>query len=226
VKQELNLVKCYSYSAAGFLDNNDINVTATCFEVDLPNDIFRVHVSPYFWEFAFSKAADRTIRVVDSYNLSKYTSTTCIRLAFKAFEMDQFKLDMEGLDPTNGTFANSQKEKLDQMKSWEKSPFHTFDCKKKKNKNCFMFVSKHDKVACTACKKGRVNKTCSNSMCKKCCVNHALNNSTKCKCKEHYKAMQKEQQKLVDAELLVDGVDVNVEECAGEVGVGDEAGTE
>ena len=26
--------------------------------------------------------------------------------------------------------------------------------------------------------------------------------------------MQKEQQKLVDAELLVDGVDVNVEDCA------------
>jgi hypothetical protein len=38
--------------------------------------------------------------------------------------------------------------------------------------------------------------------------------------------MQKEQQKLVDAELLVDGVDVNVEDCAGEVGVGNETGTE
>jgi hypothetical protein len=106
VKQELNLVKCYSYSAAGFIDNNGINlITATCFEVDLPNDIFRVHVSPYFWEFAFSKAADRTIRVVDSYNPSKDTSTTCIRLAFKAFEMDQFKFDMEGLDPTNRTYC-------------------------------------------------------------------------------------------------------------------------
>jgi hypothetical protein len=112
----------------------------------------------------------QTIRVVDSYNHSKYTSTTYIRLAFKAFEMDQFKFDIEGLDLTNGTFANSQKQKLDQMKSWDKSPFHVFDCKKKKkNQNCFVFVSKHDKVACTVCKKGRVNKTCS-----KVCVKSAV----------------------------------------------------
>jgi hypothetical protein len=66
--------------------------------------------------------------------------------------MEQFKFDMEGLDPTNGTFANSQKEKLNKMKDWDKSPFHTFDCKKMKNQNCFSFVSKHDKVSCTGCK--------------------------------------------------------------------------
>lgn len=132
--------------------------------------------------------------------------------------MDQFKFDIEGLDPTNGTFANSQKQKLDQMKSWDKSPFHVFDCKKKKNQNCFVFVSKHDKVACTVCKKGRVNKTCSKSMCKKCCVKCALSTSTKCKCKEHYKAMKNEQQKLIDAEILVDGVDVNEEDGVDEVG--------
>ena len=56
------------YTATGFIANNDINLTATCFEVDLPNDTFRVHVSPYFWEFAFSTSANRTIQVVDSYD--------------------------------------------------------------------------------------------------------------------------------------------------------------
>ena len=152
-------MKCYSWSAAGFIANNDINLTATCFKVDFPNDIFRVHASPYFWEFAFSTLANRTIQVVDSYDRSKYTSTTCIHLAFKAFEMQQFKFDMEDLDPTNGSFAQSQKDKLEKMKNWDKYPFHLFDCKKMKNKNCFSLVKKHDKVACVECKIGRVNKS-------------------------------------------------------------------
>ena len=32
---ELNTVKCRSLSASGFLSNNDINFTASCFEVSL-----------------------------------------------------------------------------------------------------------------------------------------------------------------------------------------------
>jgi hypothetical protein len=35
---------------------------------------------------------------------------------------------------------------------------------------------------------------------------------------DHYKAMKEEQQKFIDAELLVDGVDVNVGDCVDEVG--------
>ena len=35
---ELNMVKCCCLSAAGFLTNNTINLTATCFEVDFSKD--------------------------------------------------------------------------------------------------------------------------------------------------------------------------------------------
>ena len=38
--EELNMVKCRSLSAMGFLANNDINLTATCFEVDVSKDNF------------------------------------------------------------------------------------------------------------------------------------------------------------------------------------------
>ena len=45
-------------------------------------------------------------------------------------------------------------------------------------------------------------------MCKKCCVKFALISSTKCNCKDHRKAMKDEQQQLMNAEVLVDGVDI------------------
>ena len=54
--------------------------------------------------------------------------------------MQQFKFNMEDLDPTNRSFAQSQKDKLEKMKNWDKYPFHLFDCKKTKNKNCFSLV--------------------------------------------------------------------------------------
>ena len=114
---------------------------------------------------------------------------------------------MKDLDPTYGSFTQSQKDKLEKMKNWDKYPFHLFDCKKTKNKNCFSLVKKHDKVAFVECKIGRVNKTCTNRMCKKSCVKFALISSTKCKCKDHRKAMKDEQKQLMNAEVLVDGVD-------------------
>ena len=36
--KELNTVKYGSWGVAGFLANNDINLTASCFEVDLTHD--------------------------------------------------------------------------------------------------------------------------------------------------------------------------------------------
>jgi hypothetical protein len=116
---ELNTVKCLSLSPSGFLENNDINVTAFCFEVDFSKDqCLTLHASPCFWEFVFEKPENRMIKVADSFDLTKYTATTSIRLAFKKYEMQQFNLDMSNLDPSNGTFANSQKVKVDKMKDW------------------------------------------------------------------------------------------------------------
>ena len=85
LSEELNMVKCHSLSAMGFLANNDINLTATCFEVDFSKDN---------WQFLFSRAGDRSIQVMDSYYYSHYSATTCVCMAFKKVEMQQFNLDM------------------------------------------------------------------------------------------------------------------------------------
>ena len=146
---ELNTVKCRSLSPAGFLLNNDINVTATCFEVDLSQEKWlQIHASPRFWMFLFSSDSDRTIEVVDQYDYSKYSATTSVRIAFKHFEHQQFKLDMGDLDPTDGTLASSQKAKLDKMKSWTNNPLEAYDCKKKKNKNYYFLMAKDNELVC------------------------------------------------------------------------------
>ena len=60
--------------------------------------------------------------MVDLYDYSKYGATACVRMAFKKFEMQKFKLDMGTLQPNSGTLAISQKHKLDKMKGWGESP--------------------------------------------------------------------------------------------------------
>ena len=197
---ELNTVKCWSLSPSGFLENNDINVTASCFEVDFSfskDQCLTLHASPCFWEFVFEKPENRVIKVADSFDLTEYKATTSIRLAFKKFEMQQFNLDMSNLDPTNGTFANSQKVKVDKMKDWIDSPFHSFECKKKNN--CFSFVSKHNKVKCVDCGLERVNKQCTFTRCKKCCVKFGMSQQDiSCKCKDHAMAVNDLKEKLVE----------------------------
>ena len=201
---------------SGFLANNNINVTALCFEVDFTkDDLFFIKASPQFWQFVLSENKHRTIKVVDSFDYRKYGATTCVRLAFKAFEMQHFKFDMGELDPLNGTLAISQKNKLDKMKNWDDSPLKDFECKKKKNQNCYCLVAKEQQVKHCADSRSRcVSKRCSVARCKKCCVKHCIKHELKCKCKDHVTAMDKELAKAVEAGVLVDGFDVNVGDAA------------
>ena len=124
--------------------------------------------------------------------------------------MQQFKFEMGQLDPTRGTFANSQKFKVDEMKKWDMSPFHAFKCQKRQNH--YVFLAKHDKVPCIECGVERTNKKCSNKMCKKCCVDKSIRATNQCKCKDHAKAAKKERDVMVEQEILVEGVDYNVPE--------------
>ena len=115
----------------GFLRNNDFNITASCFDVDFTTDtLFAIHTLPSFCEFVFEKPENRAICVVNTFKNDEYGATSYIRLAFTAYQMKQFCFSMGEMDPTRGTCAYSQKEKLDKMNDWMDIPFHMFQCKR------------------------------------------------------------------------------------------------
>ena len=82
--------------------------------------------------------------------------------------MQQFKFEKGQFDPNGGTFANSHKARVDEMKKWDLSLFH---CSYKSKKNYYyVFLAKHNhnKFPCiTEFGSAQTNKQCSNKMCKK-----------------------------------------------------------
>ena len=71
------------------------------------DDLFDFHASPYFWKFPFQRNDNRKIKPICRLGIQYANTTTCIRIAVKAFEM-RILFDFEtGGDPTNGTLANS-----------------------------------------------------------------------------------------------------------------------
>ena len=181
---EVNTVRCDRLSAENFLANNDINVTASCFHVDFTKDeLFSIHASPCFWEFVFQKNTDRRITTVYSLDADKYEATTCVRIAYKAFQLG-FKHSFGDIDLTRGTLAKSQKEKFDKMKDWTANPFDEYQCKKCHNH--FVLKKKSGKIRCKACIKSWANTQCTYQMCKKCCVSYTSGEKVDaCKIKSH-----------------------------------------
>ena len=189
---EINTVKCNHLSPHTFMANNDLNVTGACFHVNFAggddSKLFDIHVSPQLWTLLFSKRDERVIRAINRVGADVYDVTTCVRIAYKAWQMPSLRFDIEGIDFTKGTLANSQKAKFDKMKNWPDSPFKEYQCNKRGNH--FVMVKKHARVYCVECKTGRANASCSNKMCKKCCSKHVHNGGGKCKVKDHINASQ------------------------------------
>lgn len=172
VTLEVNTIKCSNLSPETFLANNDINVTACCFDVDFSRadeNLVAIHALPCFWQFIFEQNSNRQLRVVKLYDTSEYEATTLVRMAFKGFELD-FPINFGTLDPTVGTIAESQKVKFDKMKGWNDSPFFEYQCKKVRSH--YVIVKKHSKVNCVKCLSAISNKKCKSKMCKQCCAEH------------------------------------------------------
>ena len=57
---------------------------------------------------------------MNTINTDEYEANTCIRIAYKAFKMEEYLMEFSiyNIDPTKGTIAASGKEKFDQMKDW------------------------------------------------------------------------------------------------------------
>ena len=169
--------------SAEFFANNDLNVTASCFHVNMATDkLFTVHASPCFWEFVFQESGARMIRTVKPF-ADGYEASTCIWIAYKAYQM---KLDYSfgDINLTLGTLANSHKAKFDEMKNWVDNPFQEYQCNKCRNH--FVLSKKHAKVGCKSCVSAWSNKSCSHGMCKKCCIEHTSGDDVSaCKVKSH-----------------------------------------
>ena len=115
---EINTVKCEKLSPSNFLANNDLNITASCFHVNMVDgQLFSIHAPPCFWEFVFREDCKRLLKTMKPFNDGEYEGKTCVRIAFKAYEMKDFKFTFGDIDPTFGTLANSHKEKFGKMKA-------------------------------------------------------------------------------------------------------------
>ena len=71
--------------------------------------------SSCFWIFLFHDHSDRKIQPVNTINTDEYEANTCIRIAYKAFQLEDYLVEFSiaNIDPTKGTIAASGKEKFD-----------------------------------------------------------------------------------------------------------------
>ena len=92
------------------LQNNDINVTASCLHVAFSKDeLFELHIASQFRKFLFDQNLNRKVSPISRIEIQNETATTCVRIYFRAFEMGiPFEFGTGG-DPTNGTLTTSQK---------------------------------------------------------------------------------------------------------------------
>ena len=189
-------------SPATFLANNDINITASCIDVDITkDDLLAIDASDCFKAFVFQPAVDRKIQTVNTVNTEAYSATTAVCLAYKAFQHESFEFSMGGLDVTKGLIAKSQKKKIGEMKDWDKSPFLEYQCNKRGS--AYAIVKKHERKRFKNCTKSFANKDCSHKRCKKCCL--ALTTAenfggTKCRVKFHCPSPQTKSEPAAEAE--------------------------
>ena len=205
---EVNTVRCRNLSAKNFLQNNDINVTASCLHVDFSKDeLFELHIAPQFWKFLFDQNVNRKVSPISRLGVQNATATTCVRIAFKAFEMGiPFEFGAGG-DPTNGTLATSQKEKIDAMQMWDGNPFVHYNIKKINNH--YIMQKKVAREQCTKCKSRYINSRCTFKLCSKCCVDQTTEGGP-CRVKSHRNAKERREAMGEGAEAEAEGEDGGV----------------
>ena len=85
-------------------------------------NLFTIHVAPQFLQFIFEKNENRKITLINRSEVQTASATACVRIEFKTFKRG-FPFDFgAGGDPTNGSVAKSQKDKVDSMIMWDSNP--------------------------------------------------------------------------------------------------------
>jgi len=139
---KINTIQCTNLNPHTLLVNNDINITACCFDVVFENDgkiHITVHTLPCFWDFIIAKSTDRCVEVSGTGN-----NDSQIRAVYKAYQHGfQFELD-EDYDITCGTISGLSMGKFAEMEQYYHDfPFKGYDCVQVSGRNRYYLVAKH-----------------------------------------------------------------------------------
>ena len=65
---------------------------------------------------------------MNTINTDEYEANTCIRIAYKAFQLEEYlvELSISKIDLTKGTISANGKENFDHMKDWPEIPFREY----------------------------------------------------------------------------------------------------
>lgn len=84
----MNTILCKNWSTRKCINNNNINITASCLHADFSrDDLYELHVVPYSWKLLFEQNDGWKIRPIVRLKMQYANVTTCMRVAFKAVEM-------------------------------------------------------------------------------------------------------------------------------------------
>ena len=147
-----------------------------------------LHVgAPQFGKFLFDQNVNRKVSPISRLGIQDATATTCVRIAFKAFEVGiPFDFGARGY-PMNGTLATSQKENIDAMQMWDGNPFVHYNIKKINNH--YRMQKKVAREQCPTCKSRYINARCTFKLCSKCCVDGTTEGGA-CRVKSHHGAKE------------------------------------
>ena len=92
VATEVNTIECRNLVQETFLENNNIDIMASCILVYFLSGEMKASLcaSSCFWIFLFRDPSDRKIQPVSTINTDEYEANTCIRIIYKAFQIEEY----------------------------------------------------------------------------------------------------------------------------------------
>ncbi len=164
--KHVNWIKCVGLNTAHLILHCDINACSGLLHVKVDAqervamDVQYILPAP-LWHFLLH---DRTIRAL----LVTVPVQTCIRLAFKSFQMN-LPFEFGDIKVDDGSFFKSHLAKLEQLRKWDKNPFVGMEAKAGP-KQSYLLVRARQHVVCASVSSHKANAKCALRMCKACCL--------------------------------------------------------
>jgi hypothetical protein len=164
--KDVNWIQCVGLNTSYLITHSDINACTGLLHVKVDAksrvvmDVETILPAP-LWHFLLH---DRTLRTL----LVTVPVQTCIRLAFKSFQMN-LPFEFGDIKINDGAFFKSHLAKLEQLEKWDKNPFVGMEVRKGPSQSYLLIRSKNH-VACASISSHKANAKCALRMCKACCM--------------------------------------------------------